>query len=141
MSSYKTYNLQIWSQKTFENNVTSVAQLHSQSLWLNSLIRVENEPIYYRSWVSRGILFITDPMANESTFLSFLKFKEHYSIKPSFLSFLGIILPMKQLFRILKEENSSEGSSYENFYDKFLKAKKPNKMIYKKLVDKKGNNL
>ena len=62
--------LQSWSEITFENDVTSVAQLRSQSPWFNSLIRVENKPIYYKSWASRGILFIRDLMANESTFLS-----------------------------------------------------------------------
>ena len=80
--------LQSWSKITFENDVTSVAQLRSQSLWFNSLIRVENKPIYYKSWASRRILFIRDLMANESTFLSFSDFKDRYSIKPIFLSFL-----------------------------------------------------
>ena len=79
--------------------------------------------------------------SNESTFLSFSELKERYSIKPSFLSFLGIISAIKQLFKTLKEKNSSEDSAYENFSDRFLKAKKPNKIVYKKLVDKKGNNL
>ena len=130
--------LQSWSVITFENDVTSVAQLRSQSLWFKSLIRVENKPIYYKSWASRGILFIIrDLMANESTFLSFLEFKDRYSIKPSFLSFLGIISAIKQLFKTLKEKNSSGDSAYENFYDKFLKAKNPNKTVYKKVVDKK----
>ena len=54
-------------------------------------------------------------MANESTFLSFSEFKDRYGIKPSFLSFLGTISAIKQLFKTKKDKNSSKDSAYEIF--------------------------
>ena len=85
--------LQSWSEITFENDVTSVAQLRSQSLWFNSLVRVENKPIRYKLWASKRIHFISDLMADESTFLSFSEFKDRYSIKPTFCLFLALSQP------------------------------------------------
>ena len=38
-----------WSNITYEDNICSKKQLLSQSLWLNSLIRVNNKPIHYLS--------------------------------------------------------------------------------------------
>ena len=62
--------LQSWSEIAFVNDVTSVGQLRSQSFWFNSLIRVENKPIYHKQWALRGILFIRHLMAKELTFLN-----------------------------------------------------------------------
>ena len=47
--------LQIWTDIKYEANISSIEQLKAQNLWQNSLIRVGNRPIYYRSWSSKGV--------------------------------------------------------------------------------------
>ena len=90
--------LKIWSNIFYEDNICSKKQLLSQSLWLNSLIRVNNKPIYYLSWSSQGIQNISHLIENETRFLSFSEFKERYNIKINFLSFCGVISLSCKLF-------------------------------------------
>ena len=79
--------LQTWSNVIYEDNICSKKQLLSQSLWLNSLIRVNNKPIHYLLWSSQGIQNIGHLMENETRRLSFSEFKERYYIQINFLSF------------------------------------------------------
>ena len=65
--------LQIWSGVTFEDCMSSVTQLRSQPLWFNSLVRVENKPMYYALWATKGIQVVSDLMVNESTLFIFLR--------------------------------------------------------------------
>ena len=50
---FTTEILKIWSEISY--NITFTAQLLSLPLWQNSLVRIGNKPIYYKSWSSKGI--------------------------------------------------------------------------------------
>ena len=126
-----------WSNIIYEDNICSRKQLLSQSLWLNSLIRVNNKPIHYLSWSSQGIQNIGHLMENETRFLSFSEFKERYNIKINFLSFCGVISAVKHLVITFNKNASQESINYESFLDTFLKAKNTNKIVYRKLIEKK----
>ena len=76
-------------------------------------------------------------MENETRFLSFSEFKERYNIKINFLSFCGVIA-VKYLVITFNKNASQESINYESFFDTFLKAKNTNKIVYKKLIKKKG---
>ena len=45
--------LQIWSVISFNGNITSNKQFWSMNLWHNSLIKVGNSPIYYKTWATK----------------------------------------------------------------------------------------
>ena len=126
-----------WSNIIYEDNICSKKQLLSQSLRLNSLIRVNNKPIRYLSWSSQGIQNIGHLMENETRFLSFSEFKERYNIKINFLSFCGVISAVKHLVITFNNNASQESINYESFLDTFLKAKNTNKIVYRKLIEKK----
>ena len=64
-------------------------------------------------------------MTNHGTFLSFPYFKERYKIKPRFLSFMGIISAVKQLWNKLKSDTLREDSNHDNFRSSFFEANKP----------------
>ena len=127
----------IWSNIIYEDNICSKKQLLSQSLWLNSLIRVNNKPIHYLSWSSQGIQNIGHLMENETRFLSFSELKERYNIEINFLSFCGVISAVKHLVITFNKNASQESINYESFLDMFLKAKNTNKIVYRKLIEKK----
>ena len=42
--------LTIWSEANFEDNIISEKQFLDQCLWYNSLIRIDNRPIFYKQW-------------------------------------------------------------------------------------------
>ena len=89
--------LHIWSEISLETNVSSIDQLKAQSLWHNSLIRVGNKPVYYRSWSVKGVKTVGHLMNDANSFLSFSDFKELYDIKTNFLTFQGILSAVKAL--------------------------------------------
>ena len=76
-------------------------------------------------------------MENENRFLSFSEFKERYNIKINFLSFCGVISAVKHLVITFIKNASQESINYESFLDTFLKAKNTNKIVYRKLIEKK----
>ena len=100
--------------------MVSTAQLRSQPFWFNSLIRIENKPVYFKLWATNGIQTISDLMTNDGTFLSFSEFKERFKIKPTFLSFMGIISAVKQLWNKFKPDTLREDSNYDNFRPMFF---------------------
>ena len=61
-------------------------------IWYNSLIRIDNKPIHYRTnWSSAGIYFVRDLLEEDSQFLTFDTFKEKFAIKVHFLQYHGVI--------------------------------------------------
>ena len=47
--------LLIWSEINFEESITSASQFTEQSLWYNSLIRINDSPIFFKEWYRKGI--------------------------------------------------------------------------------------
>ena len=61
----------IWSKINFEQRLTSERQFHEQNLRFNSLVRINNAPIYYREWECRGIRKIKHLKGNNDNFSPF----------------------------------------------------------------------
>ena len=129
--------LQIWSDIKYEANISSIEQLKAHNLWQNSLIRVGNRPIHYRSWSSKGVTTVGHLMKDDNNFLSFSDFAERYNIETNFLTFQGVISEVKALWKSNEENLHNDNAIYESFIDTFLKTKKPNRPAYKILVSKK----
>ena len=70
----------IWSEITFENNVKSTDHFRSLNLWHNSLLRINNKPIFYEIWLQKRINKVSHLMKDSDTFLSFHEFKERYDV-------------------------------------------------------------
>ena len=47
--------LENWSEVCFEEAVTYDDHFSSLPLWQNSLIRIQNKPVLYNVWISKGI--------------------------------------------------------------------------------------
>ena len=47
--------LSIWAEVNFEDTITSERQFLNQSLWYNSLIRINNCPIFYLEWFHNSV--------------------------------------------------------------------------------------
>ena len=133
--------LQIWSDIKYEANILSIEQLKAHNLWQNSLIRVGNRPIHYRSWSSKGVTTVGHLMKDDNNFLSFSDFTERYDIETNFLTFQGVISAVKSLWKSNEANLHNENAIYESFIDTFLKTKKPNRPAYKILVSKKPKRI
>ena len=104
--------LLIWMDTKYDSNNHSMEQLKAQKLWQNSLIRVGNNPIHYKSWSSKGVGNLGHLMKGSVHFLSFEDFTERFNIKTNFLTFQGVISVIKILKKSY-EENIMKEVLYE----------------------------
>ena len=71
----------IWLEIRYDGNITSTLHLLSLPLWQNSLVRIGNKPIYYKSWSSKRIRNVRHLMKDADNFLSFTELKERFDVK------------------------------------------------------------
>ena len=125
--------LEIWSEANYEENILSDYHLQSLPLWYNSLIRVENRPVFYKDWYLKGITKVEHLMDDSGKFLPLTAFQTIHDLTVRPLSFLGIISSIKLLQRYIPH-NARSSIKHESFLTKFLRSKKPSRLVYKKLV-------
>jgi len=132
--------LHIWAEISLEPSISSIDQLKAQSLWHNSLIRVGNKPIYYRSWSVKGVKKVGHLMNDVNSFLSFSDFTELYNINTNFLTFQGMLSAVKALQKSSEANFNNCNTAYESVFDTFQKSTKPNRLTYKIFKSKKQKN-
>ena len=93
--------LEIWSELNYQGSIETVESFLTQSLWYNSLIRVMDKPVYYKSWYQMGISQVNQIVKEQpSTFLSPTEFETKYHTKVCPLTFYGIHLPSESSGKI-----------------------------------------
>ena len=129
--------LEIWAELHFRSNLESFADFWEQDLWNNSLIRIDNSPVFFEKWKNIGVCKVKHLLENPP-YLSFFNHKQFqlkYEIKTPYLKFLGLISSVYCLQRkinselgTIKQENKSliqntiSGvSSSKDFYKSFVK--------------------
>ena len=125
--------LEIWSEVFFQETIVSDEHLLSSPLWQNSLIRIQNKPVFYNDWLLKGITQVKHLMDESSNFLSLTAFQNKYDLQTRPLTFFGIISAVNHLRR----QNTRTQRKYENCFLKFLMSQKPSKFIYQEIVSKK----
>lgn len=72
-------------------------------------------------------------MKDSDNFLSFSEFKDRYGItEKNYLAFYGLLSVLKQ--KIKEPLCNNTNMQYESFYTKFMKASKPSRQAYKKII-------
>ena len=47
--------IEFWAEVNFQGKLRSLKEFDEQTLWHNSLIRIENKPIFYNQWFNKDI--------------------------------------------------------------------------------------
>ena len=131
--------LKIWSEISYNGNIISTEHLLSLPLWQNSLVRIGNKPVYYKSWSSKGIQIVRHLMKDAHNFLSFTELKERFDVKTNFLVYQGLVSCIKLLRKAIKNQNETN-RNFSTFVENFIKAPKSNRLAYKKLVSAKQSS-
>lgn len=97
---------QIWSEISFNGNITSNKQFRSMNLRHNSLIRVGNSPIYHKTWATKGVREVRYLMKEENSFLSLAEFRERFNIEINYLNFHGIIAAIRPQRKLLTRNDN-----------------------------------
>ena len=133
---FKTEILEIWSEINYDDNITSTENLLSLPLWQNSLLRIGNKPIYYKSWSSKGIQNVRHLMKDTDNLLSFNEFKERFDVKTNFLVFHSVVSCIKLSRKVTQNQNEKH-RNFSTFAENFINTLKPNRLAYEKLVNAK----
>jgi hypothetical protein len=90
--------LEYWAEINFEHQITSKTNFQEQVLWLNSLIRINNKPIFFKDWLEKGITKVKHlQMTKNNAFLSLNAFASRYDLKLRPLDFCGLLSAVKSL--------------------------------------------
>ena len=131
--------LKIWSEISYNGNITSTEHLLSLPLWQNSLVRIGNKPVYYKSWSCKGIQNVRHLMKDAHNFLSFTELKGRFDVKTNFLAYHGLVSCIKLLRNAIENQNETN-KIFSTFVEDFIKAPKSNRLAYKKLVSAKQSS-
>ena len=131
--------LTIWAEANFEDRIISEDQFLNQKLWHNSLIRIDNSPVFYPEWHYKGITEVKHLKDDSNNFLSLLELQAKFRLKTCPLRHYGLVSALKVLWNVHKNNYILEDSEYESFSEKIQKSHRPSPPVYKKLVSKKSS--
>ena len=91
--------LEVWSQIHFQNTLYSIDGFSQQNLRNNSLIRIENKPVFFRKWHKKGIVKVKhlQDEKNPSNFLKHIEFQTKYRLDTPYLQYVGLISSLLHL--------------------------------------------
>ena len=69
----------------------SVNEIKEEILWNNRFIKIGGKTVFYKAWVSKGILRIKDILNAHDNFLSFQELKDTFHIRGTFLDYGGLL--------------------------------------------------
>ena len=136
---FTTEILIIWSEISYDDGINSTKNLLSLPLWQNSLVRIGNKPIYYKSLSSKGIQNIRHLMKEADNLLSFNELKECFDVKANFLVYHGVVSYIK-LLRNVTENQNEKHRNFSTLTENFINTPKSNRLAYEKLVSAKQSS-
>ena len=119
-----------WSGKPKENFL-------KQPIWQNSLIRIENKPVFDKNLFSLGISKVKYFVKEQHNFLSHTDFIEKYNCQFQPLKYFGLVSVLKQVKNSSITQNPTLSIPADSLLTLFLKNAKGTKVVYNKLVRKK----
>ena len=131
--------LLIWAEVNFDEHIMSEKQFLEQSLWHNSLVRINNCPIFCREWFHKGVKKVKHLKDVSNIFLTFAEMQRKYSLNICPLQYYGLLSTLKSLWNTCKN-NYINNCDYESFAAKLAKCQRANKLLYTKLISIKSTH-
>jgi len=124
-----------WCHFNFQENIEDPEVIYHQSLWYNSLIRVNNKICIYRRWIDAGIMWISNITKEQGNcmFLKHNELEQKYSMTIPFTEYYGLIKSIPKEWHIklsMSKTEDIEDYNIENLWEKVEDAKRPSKLIY-----------
>ena len=125
--------MEYWTTLNYKDNNLDFT---SAQIWHNSLIRIENKPIFYKSWFTAGVKDVKDILdTDRNSILSYTAFTSKYKIKTNFLEFYKVVSALK-LFRQKCSQQPNRGPKTKTFGQTSLTSEKACKTVYKSIIEK-----
>ena len=128
-----------------DNNNEAFIDIPNESLWYNKNITIDKKEIFWKSWHSKGIMFIHNLIERNGHFMSHTDISRKYGVKCSFLELLQIrmAIPIKWREKLSSLSNDidhhpTEPKLYEPSQNKFKSLTEyTSKELYMLLNDQK----
>lgn len=90
---------------------------HDAIIWNNSDIKIEGQPIFYKSWHKVGINKVKHLLQqNSEKFLTYEEFINRYKVKSSFTLYYGLLSSIKSKWKITTIQRERQTGN-QNWYD------------------------
>ena len=132
--------LTFWTEVNFENQIISENQFLNQSLWHNSLIRVNNRPLFFPEWHNKGTTQVKNLTDDSNSYLSLTELQEKYSLISCPLKYYGLLSALKYLWNIHRNKCDTNSFKYESLSSRLMRASKTSPLVYNKLIEKKKHS-
>ena len=111
----------------------------SSQIWLNSLIRIDNKPFFYKSWFHAGVKAVKDlPDDSNYNFLSYAAFITKYKIKTNYLEYYKVVSALKHYRK--KCSNNQNFTTLQKATDNLFSSEKVCKTFYQILIKRKTSS-
>ena len=94
--------LLIRAEVNFDHHIMSEKQFLEQILWHDSLVRIDNCPIFYQEWFDRGITKAKHLKNASNNFLSLAEMQRNYSLNFCPLKHHRLMSALKSLWKNVK---------------------------------------
>ena len=130
--------IEIWTELSYQNSthVNHLSDIKLHPIWNNSGIRINNQPVFYKTWSEKGVNYIEDILYyvnSDYRFMPLDSFTEKYAIQTDFVTFSGIISAIRSYYKNCKTHKELEQDS-GTFLEDFCNSKKASKFSYLKLI-------
>ena len=132
--------IEIWSSLNYEENLTDFG---NTPIWYNSLIRIANQPIFYRKWSRVGVNQAKDILDHKSDFLKYEDFESRYKVKTTFLTYYGVVSATAKLKKSFQDQvtmNSNQPTCGQKLLSASNICKEAYKLIVKKISSRPANS-
>jgi len=85
----------------FSNSIPKLNanEFKKEIIWNNRFIRINRKTIYYKTWVNKGILRISDLIDTDDHFLSFENSKCKFGVRCTFLDYAGVLAAIPKAWK------------------------------------------
>ena len=130
--------IEIWTELSYQNStqVNHLSEIKLHPIWNYSGIRINNQPVFYKTWSEKGVNYIEDILYyvnSDYRFMPLDSFTEKYAIQTDFVTFSGIISAIRSYYKNCKTHKELEQDS-GTFLEDFCNSKKASKFSYLKLI-------
>ena len=89
--------IELWCKISYQE-LSDITQIYNQSLWNNSFIVTQGQPIFDLSFINKGILKVSDILNDTGKFLSWHLGKSKYNLdNKDFICWIGLIESIPQM--------------------------------------------
>ena len=105
--------MSIWAELHFSDAVAiSIANVGDQIIWLNSLVRIDNQPVFRKHWMDHGVCKISHLLDEGGNLLGYDAMKSNFQ-ELNWLEYCSIASAVKSLINKVQNEPTYEVVSTE----------------------------